>query len=249
MDALPQKLKSVPIAEALCEIQFESRESNDLPEVALGKLTQNPNWQGYNAVRLPISDIPAPIRKQDANLKHQASVELRQLDAPLVVKLGSNVASYHRLAPYPGWAVFKGELSDFVAFTFGALSEFVCTRVGFRYVNTFTYGKHGISGVDELSFDVQVGGKNLSGPVNLNYKLNISPDTEALVRVAAPAFVNANNVQDLTALIDIDVYTKSNVVFRSSEEVIEWIESAHTALKEQFFSLFTEKMMGSLIEE
>lgn len=246
---LPEKISPDPIAEALCEIRFTSLESDDVPEVVLSRFMQNPSWKSYKVVRLPISDIPAPIRRQDPNLKHQASLELRAPDASCVVKIGANVASFHRLAPYPGWARFKIELADFTNFTFSALNNFICTRVGFRYINTVSKVKHGVDGVNDFNLSVLIAGGYLNGPINLNYIITPSDRLEALIRIASPSFVKSTNITELSALVDIDVYTKEEMNFSQSADVIEWIDSAHIQLKRQFFSLFTEKMLSRLTGE
>ena len=243
---LPDRITPDPIAEALCEIRFSSHESEEVPEVALGKLTQNPRWKSFKVVRLPISDIPAPIRLKDANLKHQPSLELRAPGGAHVVKVGVNVASFHQLAPYPGWPKFKSELVDFIEFTFSALRVFECSRIGFRYINTMSESKHGVTGVKDFNLSVLIDGNDIEGPVNLNYIIPRKEKLDTLVRVASPAFVSAPGIAELSALIDIDVYTKKEDSFTDSKDAIDWIEDAHAELKLQFFRLFTRKMMNHL---
>ena len=108
----PKKLKKDAIAEALCEVRFECEESTSLPETVVSKLAEFEPWRQFAKVRLAASDIPASLRSQVPNFKNQPLLVLREENGPRQAKIGANVMSYHRLAPYPGWATFKAEIEQ-----------------------------------------------------------------------------------------------------------------------------------------
>ena len=162
---LPRKLKKDSVVEALFEVRFDSGE---LEEVVVGKLASHPVWKSFPSNRLPVADIPAPLRRADPNLAYQALLERRNPEGTRVIKIGDRVFSYHALHPYPGWEVFEPELSGAIECAFATAEDFTAKRLGFRYINLLT-PDHRVGGVKTLNFDVTVAGAPLDAPINLNY--------------------------------------------------------------------------------
>ena len=163
-----------------------------------------------------------------------------------MIKIGVNVFSFHRLAPYPGWAAFKPEIDESLNFLFGSFNEFKATRLGFRYVNIFTEEDHGVGSPRSLNFAVSVAGQELTEPQNLNYQRGRSDRHIVQVRVASPEFVSSP--RQIQVLVDLDVFTPGGVETIDAGAARDWIEEAHTYEKEEFFMLFTEEMMQRLVE-
>ena len=186
MPTLPKKLKKDAIAEAICEIRFECEESLSLPEIVVGKLAEFDVWRDFEKIRLPVAEVPASIRSQDPNLKNQPILEFRARDGSRLAKIGVNVLSYHRLAPYKGWESFKPEIDRTIEFLFGSFQSFKATRLGFRYVNVFTAEDHGINDVRDLNYSVNLAGDDLQDPQNLNYRKMRSDNHSVQVRIASP---------------------------------------------------------------
>jgi uncharacterized protein (TIGR04255 family) len=244
----PKKLKKDAIAEALCEVRFECEESTSLPETVVSKLAEFEPWRQFAKVRLAASDIPASLRSQVPNFKNQPLLVLREENGPRQAKIGANVMSYHRLAPYPGWATFKPEIDSAVDYLFRSFQSFRATRLGFRYVNVFTEADHGITAVTNLNYSVNVAGEELHDPQNLNYRLVRSDDHIVQIRIASPEFVSGNITGKVQVLADVDVFTPHNFELTDADAAKRWIEDAHTYEKEEFFKLFTEKMKQRLVE-
>jgi uncharacterized protein (TIGR04255 family) len=249
MTSTPKKLKPDAVAEALCEVRFECKESADAPELVIGRLTDFDKWEGLERRRLPASDIPLALRNADPNLKHQPSIELIEKDGPRRVKLGSNAASFHRFAPYVGWEAFKPELDEMIDFLFSSFSDVKTTRIGFRYIDTFTKEEHGVSGISDLDLNVFISGEEITSSVNINYVKRPAPGHLITIRVASPDLVNAPSKPNLAAMVDIDVYTPPADQMSDSGEVKDWVDAAHTYMKYEFFKLFTDDMMKRLVEE
>jgi len=102
MVRIPRKLKNDPIVEALFEVRFTS---DEVSEVVLGKLAAN--WKDLKPIRLPLAEVPSPVRDKDPNLAHQPLWQLQANDGRLVIKFGPRVFSYHALEVYPGWSAFE----------------------------------------------------------------------------------------------------------------------------------------------
>lgn len=246
MSGLPTKLTKDAIAEAICEVRFECEESASIPEIVVGKLAEFSMWKDFPKTRLPASDIPFPVRASDPNLKNEPILQFTSPSRDRLAKIGSNVLSFNRLAPYPGWLVFKSEIDQFLDFLFSSFSEFKVRRLGFRYVNIFNEEDHGVVGVRSLNFSVTVAGEKLGEALNLNYQRIHSNEHIVRIRVASPDFVLSS--KRVHALVDLDVFTPKNVVISNNDSAHEWIEQAHNYEKEEFFNLFTEDMKKKLVE-
>lgn len=244
MVALPSKLRKDPVVEALLEVRFDSAE---LEEVLIGKLASIATWKSFPSSRLPVADIPAPLRQVDPNLKFQPLLERRSPDGTRVIKIGANVFSYHTLRPYPGWEVFEFELSSTLDCLVENTDGFAANRFGFRYINAFS-PDHLVTGITQLNFEVALAGAPLDAPLNLNYLRTIGDQHQAVIRIASKEFVQ-NPAAELSALVDIDVFTPAGFNSTNSQEAKRWVAEAHILLKKEFFSLFTDELRERLVEE
>jgi uncharacterized protein (TIGR04255 family) len=207
MPTTPRKLVKDAIAEALCEIRFECKESGTLPETVVSKLVEFEPWRSFQHVRLPLSDFPVSVRTQDPNLKYLPVIELREKSGPRVAKIGVNVLSFHHLPPYPGWNAFKPEIDIAIDHLFKSLPELRATRMGLRYINVFTKEDHGVSSVSDLKYSITVSGRALHEPQLLHYQIKRSDAHVVQVRIATPEFVTSSGGQKVDALVDLDVFT------------------------------------------
>jgi uncharacterized protein (TIGR04255 family) len=244
----PKKLTNDSIAEAICEVRFECEESTSLPEIVVSRLAEFEPWRQFEKLRLPVSDIPASLRSQVPDFKNQPLLTLKEQSGGRLAKIGANVVSYHRLAPYPGWYVFQGEIDRSLHYLFSSFHAFKATRLGFRYVNIFTAQRHGVRSVADLNYSVQLAGKDFHAPQNLNYRLVRSDDHIVQVRIASPEFVSGSTTQTIQALADLDVFTPQHFEITDVDAATKWVEDAHIYEKEEFFKLFTEEMTKALVE-
>lgn len=241
MQALPRKLKKDPIVESVFEVRFTSDEPGEL---TVGKLAGGPLWNSFEVKRLPLADFPAPIRTADPNLMYQPVLELR--GNKRAAKIGERVFSYHVLSPYPGWEIYQPELSEAVDFVFSALKGFAATRLGLRYINTFTL-EHFVKDISSLNMKVSLAGDDLLGPLNLNYRVRGDDMHEVMVRIATPEFLT-NPTPGVTTLVDIDVFTPKTMNAPELAKTKSWINTAHDVEKAEFFRLFTKDLMDKLAE-
>jgi uncharacterized protein (TIGR04255 family) len=246
MVRIPRKLKNDPIVEALFEVRFTS---GDIPEVAIGKLASGSAWANSTSQRLPVANVPAAIRESDPALMHQPVLQLQfQLgDSARVIKIGSQVFSYHALAPYPGWTKFEPELLDTAEHVFGALKDARATRFGFRYINVLTK-EHLIEAISNLNIEVTLERKSLTAPLNVNYQRSLAPKHNSLVRVTSMEFVE-NPSPGITALVDVDIFTPPGFSAATAAEARAWLDEAHIFLKDEFFALIPEDIIDKLEEK
>jgi len=234
-------LKPDSIVEALLELRFES---SDVAEYATGKLLQFSLADGFAVARLPVADIPAPIRTQDPTLVHQPILEMRSTDAARVAKVGERTFSWHILGAYPGWAAAQPEFEKVIRHVFGAMSNVNIKRIGMRYVNMFMKDRHKIIRISDLNISVMINGNELIQPFNLNY-IARGEGVTALVRLASPEFV-APSKSGMSALVDIDVSIEGDKVASDVDGALKCIETSHDFLKEQYTKFLTPDMRRKL---
>lgn len=247
MNALPTKLKDDAIIEAICQIQFDS---SDLPEVIVGRATDFWAKRGYVAERLPIADIPAPVRQADPNLRFQPTIQLREKQGSNLIRIGERAISFHVAGErqYPGWSAFRGQLEGAIQSLFSNITNIAVNRILLRYINAIVQDRHFINDIHELDFDVSVGGKRLSCPINLNFNVPEGDAHIVTTRLAHGSFVQGTLPEKTTAIIDVEVSTLKEFSVENSFEAMAWIDKAHTLEKQAFFALIPNTIQQKLVE-
>ena len=240
---LPNKLKDDAIVEALVELRFETA---DIPELTVGRLADHSLWADFSRSRTPIADLPAALRQSDVNLKHQATLELKEPDGLRLVKIGTNAVSLHNISRYIGWTQgFSREIHSMVNLVLDQRKDATLTRIGLRYINALTPSKHLINSIYNLNIQVQVAQEEPLDDMNINYRRTFD-DFLVLTRIATPRFVQGKLPSDTSAYVDIDVYTPPDFQCRSDQVASDWIEQAHILEKRSFFTLLPPDILQQL---
>lgn len=236
MTAAEIHLKQDGIKEALFEIRFETPV---MPEAVIGRLTDAAAWADFAPVRLPTADMPHQMRLMDANLRFAPSYELAKAGAELI-RIGPNSLSYHRMAPYPGWNEHAPALNHVVETLFSTIVVLTPIRLGFRYVNALNGSDHKIGSAADLALKVAAGEGEGFVPTSfvLNYRHQNQPGHIEQVQVATPDYVQQQGGQpEFSVLVDIDIFTPESYLVNGADNVMSWIDTAHTLLKDNFFKL------------
>lgn len=242
---LPAKLTRDAIVEALLEIRFDMK---TLPEVLFGRLASYAPWQTFQQKPMSAYNVPAPMREADVNLRYQPIFELVSDDRTRAVRIGSHVLSFHVMAPYIGWTLFKTELENAVHQLFSSAEDLTVRRIGLRYTNALTPNDHGIRSINDLDVAITIAEERILGSVNLNFMTDLSDNTRCTVRVATKDFVGGAIPEDTTIIIDVDVFTKDSFKTKTIADVQSWIEFAHEKEKVEFFHLLPRKAIDALKE-
>lgn len=240
---LPKKLKHDAIVEAICELRFDTAQP---AELVVGRLLDKSPVPG-DAVRLAVADIPAPVRQSIPDLQFHPWYEIRS-PAGQLLRVGPNVLSYHRTPQYVGWDQFKTEISATVQHLFAFVDTPNIKRIGLRYVNAINQQHHYIDDVHDLTVRVSVADKPHNGPVVLHLLNQDGPLHLTAIRVASPIF--AIGIPDgASAVVDVDVHTPDSVLLTEQDQIMNWIEQAHTFEKTAFFRLFPPAIIELMKEE
>ena len=244
---IPTKLKHDAIVEALVELRFDLPPKT-VPEVLFGRLAEYTPWKDFEQRALPASQLPAPIRQTDPNLRFAPLFELAAPDKRSSVRIGPHALSYHRLSPYVGWVRLAPELRDAVEGLFSKTTELTVRRLGLRYMNALRADVHGIRSILDLDLKLVIAGEAIKGNINVNFTTDVTDDTQCTVRIATPEFIQGTLPENTSVYIDVDVFTKNTFKTKDKDTVINWIESAHAKEKEQFFRLLTKDTIDVLKE-
>jgi uncharacterized protein (TIGR04255 family) len=241
----PKKLKKDGIVEALFEVRFATAA---IPEMVVGRLVENMSAMAPQMLleRTPIADLPAPMRRADPNLAYQATIQMRSGDGRRIGRVGDNVVSWHMLAPYAGWDVFRPEIVRLLGHISASISDISVIRAGFRYLNFLNKSDQMIGGIGDLTLDVTINEKVLDYPLNVNYNRDFR-DHRITTKIATPEFIQPHQ-PNVALFIDVDVHTEEKPV-PDFPQVLAWVDSAHDLLKDEFFSLIKPEILKNLVEE
>jgi uncharacterized protein (TIGR04255 family) len=243
--SIPLKLKHDAIVEAIFEMRFQMA---PIPEIFFGRIAEHSPWKSFVQRRMALYEIPGVVRQADPNLRYAPVFEMISNQKDRLVRVGPQVLSYHRLAPYVGWGKFKVELEDAIAGLFKTMDGIKVERLGLRYTNALRPDLHGIRSISDLDLRLEIAGKSISDNVNVNFT-EIFGDSLCTVRVATPQFVQGPGLPSGTSVyIDVDVYTGESVRMLTQNDTRAWIEMAHDSEKQQFFSLLPPQRIEVLRE-
>jgi uncharacterized protein (TIGR04255 family) len=245
----PKKLKHDAITEALLEIRFDAPEG--LPELFLARLCETREWKEFQQIRLPAYDIPASMRATQPTLRFLPVLQLLDpsQEEPRIVRMGTQVLSYHRQRKYVGWERFQPELEGVVDILFAAAPRVSISRLGLRYMNAFSATLHGIGSVDALDLSAKIADEPLRERMNINYTRAVPDVGECTVGIATPDRVTGPLPEGTTVYVDVHVYTVGDIAEKSDKDVRRWIGRAHEAEKDEFFHLLKQETIDALEED
>jgi uncharacterized protein (TIGR04255 family) len=243
---IPAKLKDDSIVEAVCQVQFSAAE---LPEVLVGRLSDFHDAKAYQLRRLPLADIPAPVRRADPNLRLQPLLQMVHADGRLL-QIGERVLSVHVVGArkYPGWESFRAQITDMVEQLFGKVPDVSIEGLSLRYINALVKERHKVERPQGLNLRVEVAGTGFDGPINLAFLEKVPLGHEVTTRIADITFVQGVLPPGTAAIVDVEVVA-SGVKAKTKPEVLDWIEAAHTIEKKAFFKLLPQNVVNELVEE
>jgi uncharacterized protein (TIGR04255 family) len=243
MPDLRQKLRRDGIVEALFEIRFNTSEIAELftGKIAggLGRIADDLTVQ-----RLPMADIPGPMRRADANLMFQPTLQLSSTTR--LGRIGDRVISWHILPPYPGWNVVKPEIQQVRDVLASSIENVEVLRYGFRYINLLDNEDHHVPGLSASTLTLTVGGQAIPEQWNVNY-LRESKRAWMTVKLASKEFVQGATPRPFDLIIDLDANTDRKAC-PPLAEAVDWAQEAHTLMEDEFFRLLKPEILQYLRE-
>lgn len=247
IDVIPIKLRDDAIVEAVCQVHFST--AVELPEVVLGRLSDFGDKGEFRVTRLPAADIPAVVRRNDPNFRHQALLELKN-EAGSTVRVGDNVISIHvvGVGKYPGWETYRPQVQRMLTQLFFRVSEVEIHNATLRYINALVPTRHHIASIHDLEIRVAVGDAQFKGRMNLNISEPRGDEFVVTTRIADTTFVQGNLPDGTVAVVDIEVSSPAGYRSRDALAVGEWFVTAHDLEKDAFFRLFPAAVLPVIVE-
>lgn len=241
--AFPERIYPDALIETIIEFRLDTLE---LAEVVVGRLVGAPSWAEFQRIRLPIADIPQPIRDRDPGLRYQPTIELRNPSGTRVVKIGSHVLSYHTVGAYPGWEQLSSEVYTAIEEIVRWVPAVTFPRIGFRYINIFRADQHHVAGIEDLHLSVCVGGVTVRSSVNINYVLAKGKEHTITVRIATPDLVQGLIARDYAVYCDLDVASCDGLTLIGVDQTRRWVDGAHAVEKAEFFRILGPDLTARL---
>lgn len=245
MNTLPTKLAKDAILEALFEVQFSH---DELPELVFARLVDLDLWQGFQQVRLPLSQMPAEVRNLDPNLRFQPTLRLQSPDAREVANVGTNVISFHNNNGYFGWSSGFSDRIFFLIDSLYNISSLRIEKLTLRYVNALTKLDHKVNSPNDIELSLSVKNQNIANSFNVNLRDDSDKDFTVLTRIATPDFINGPLPSGTSIYIDVDVSNNKPDPSISKDDLKSWVDDAHNREKEEFFGFIPEAIISELSE-
>lgn len=245
MNALPSRLETDTISEAIFEFRFQATSEsagNLLPGLIFEKL------QGtYSDVkRLSTSYIPEEVTGQDPKLQYRPLFRL--VGNQFLLSIGNRVGIISAISPYPGWQRFKNHIGEVLnAFRETSLIKHV-ERASVRYTNVIALSKEDEDPQKVLDLSVTVGKMNafdhsfqLRSELAKNGFIN-------LINIAYPAELkNVSDDSDTISGIILDIDTITREIQGDFWEISPTLaDDLHNTEKDLFFSILSESYLKSL---
>lgn len=231
---LPHSIAPCPIVETIFEVRF----GTSTPADAVFGLV-------YHALRaempkvelLAIGTLPPAMRQADAGMAYQPHHRLT--GGPLTALIGPRVVALAWTGDYPGWEKF----ADFVRNAFKKVEQEglidTTERLGLRYISLFPGDV-----LPKLALDLTLNGRPLVGRGTSVRTLLERSGCQCLLHVGKDMAL-AGNPQKGGTIIDIDAHLDASSG-APLPEVPSFLETAHFAEKELFFSLLRADFLSTL---
>lgn len=235
-DALPTRLHSEPIVDAICELRFEASAQtavNLLPGLLFEKYG---NFEQIE--RLGIAEMPAVLQSEEA-FKYQPHLRMR--NANRYISIGPNMISASNLPPYGGWANFSAFAFD----VFSVLKDrsFIesFTRISLRYTDIIGIGEK--PGLDLLDAEIRLGKYVAHDTFQVRAERN-EESVHVITQVAGPATASDGRTG---VVVDVDTSIEAPAEFW--EGYADAYQKLHTINKSAFFGMLKSETIAALKPE
>lgn len=242
---IPKKLGKEPLIEAVCELRFKS-DKNSISDLLPGLFFQKMGEKFPKVEKLPASNIPAIILKNDPNLRYVPTIKLTG-DESCSMMIGEQVFSFSSTRPYMGWNRFLSMITEL----FGILKQTDLIthpeRISLKYIDILE-SKDGFT-LDALNLSLQIGEKRIiTAPINLQTELE-TEGFKNIIQIAFPAHAELSPSQHYDGImIIIDTLSQTIPIDLLSDQK-GFLDRAHVLGKSIFFSLLKPETIKFLDPE
>lgn len=243
-NVIPKKLGKEPLMEAICELRFKS-DKDSISDLLPGLIFQKLSDRFPKVEKLPASNIPTAVLKNDPNLRYTPTIKL--IGSQFAIMIGENVFSISCTKPYVGWNDFSSVIMELFSILNGTSLITHCERVSLKYIDILLE-KDGFT-LDDLNLNIEIGGDRITTePVQLRFELKMDKFID-IIQIGYPAEAILNDGQTFHGIL-IDVDTVSLIM--PKDFLINpkgFLDSAHVINKSSFFNLLKAETIKRLDPE
>lgn len=241
---IPKKLGKEPLIEAVCELRFKS-DNNSTSDLLPGLIFQKLGDRFPKVEKLPASNLPPVVFKNDPNLRYIPTIKLT--GEPYSIMIGEHVFSLSCTRPYVGWDEFSSTIMELLAILKQTSLITHPERISLKYIDMLL-ASEGLT-LDALNLELQIGGNRITtAPVQLRTELN-AEEFINIIQIGSPAqaALDAGQLFD-GILIDIDTISRT----MPSDfwlDPKDFLNRAHMVSKSMFFDLLKPETRNRLEPE
>jgi uncharacterized protein (TIGR04255 family) len=234
--------RNPPIIEAVCEFRFspDTKWDPTIPGLMYGKLKSD----------FPIreSKLEQEIEMQvdDGGVKHRIKTPSQKAvilanDRKSLMQIGARILSINHLKPYPGWERFKPKIHQ--AFnTIKEITDIVgIDRVALLYIDKIEIPGNTIVMEEYFNFSPALGSSLPQNFINFIIGCEFPYSNKRDICKLQLTSAIPDNPDNSAFILTTEYYlAQKNVI--SPESALDWVEDAHTIVRDQFKGCITSKM-------
>lgn len=195
--------------------------------------------------KLPASNLPPVVLKNDPNLRYIPTIKLT--GEPYSIMIGEHVFSLSCTRPYVGWDKFSSMIIEILTILKRTSLITHPERISLKYIDILL-ASEGLT-LDALNLELQIGGNRITtAPVQLRTELTAEKFTN-IIQIGSPAQAALNTGQLFDGiLIDIDTISRT-MPSDFSLDLKDFLDRAHTISKSMFFDLLKPETIERLEPE
>lgn len=238
MKTLPTKLDKEPLIEVLFECRFET--NAEVVDILSSTIIND--FQSPQITRLPNSEIPRVIRKNDINLKYAPIIRIDTTFFSYLI--GENCYIISCNLPYTGWSNFRKAIQESIGYLIKIDKIDFVHRYSLKYVDLIDK----CSDSKSIDVEINVGSNNIEADYNLGFTSRNSEFIQ-FIQIVSDVEVSVRNIGERKGtIVDIDTIKELGNLPISSflNEINKNLDNLHQSSKELFFNLLTENGLNQL---
>ena len=258
MSGMNQRYLNSPVREAVCEFRFQADSPWDLATPGLvyaalrSKYPRREPAQRGLAASLAVS--AAGVQQEVRTIQIPEELRFWRNSEDGVIKLAPNILSVSHYKEYVSWAQFRADILEALR-AYRIVAEPVgLERVGLRYINDFefVYDQRFAGDSIDLSQFFGIGPEFGDLPISslTNFVVAIEcrfdDDRDSLRIQMQPTPAEASNVLKITLDLDYFLSQSGQITF---DEVENWLETAHSRIRNYFEGCIKEELRQSMQSE
>ena len=227
----------------MCEFRFSPETAWDLtiPGLLYEKIREKlPLKEERVLQETQISEGPAGEALQEVSV-NKILVFLSE-DRQCFAQIGDRRLTIHTVKPYITWTNFKPVIAHVFSALVGLLTESHIRRIGLRYVNRIEIPGNHVELIDYFNFGLRIGKTLTPREITEFIAGSVFPFADRRDACRVQTGLALPKVKDISAfLLDLDYFLRVPDSIQTNQ-VMDWIENAHTTIEEIFEGCITDHL-------